>query len=92
MNKKKLKKLRTRLGDLRARPRSIKSSELIRLARSLGRKRFNRGKEPTFINELLPKSRPLSIPNHPGTLKIGTAMNILDELEKDIDDHEALLG
>lgn len=91
MNRRKLRQLRKRLNALRARPGNIKSGELESLARALGRKRANRGKEPTFISEVLPRNRPLSIPHHATTLKPGTARNILDQLEKDIDDLEELL-
>jgi len=85
MDKRKLSRLRRRIQDLRARLGNIKSRELESLARALGRKLNDRGKEPTFISELLPQSRPLSIPHHAKTLKRGTAGNILDQLEKDID-------
>ena len=88
MDKRKLSRLRKRIQDLRARPGNIKSRELESLARALGRKRDDRGKEPTFISELLPQSRPLSIPHHAKTLKRGTAGNILDQLEKDLDAFE----
>ena len=82
--------MRKRLQALRTRSGIIKSGELERLARALGRRLSNRGKEPTFVSDLLPQSRPLSIPHHPGTLKKGTADNILDQLEKDIDELEEL--
>ena len=91
MNRRKLRQLRKRLQALRARARNIESRELEKLARAIGRKRVGRGKEPTFISTLLPQSRPLSIPHHSATLKIGTASNILDQLEKDLDDLEELL-
>jgi|KBSSwiStaDraftv2_1062776.scaffolds.fasta_scaffold1652314_2 hypothetical protein len=91
MDQKKLRKLRRRLQALRTRVGNIGNRELESLARALGRKRAERGKEPTFISTLLPHSRPLSIPHHSATLKIGTASNILDQLEKDIDDLEELL-
>ncbi|MFT3837151.1 MAG: hypothetical protein QM723_09155 [Myxococcaceae bacterium] len=44
----------------------------------------NRGKEPTYVSEL-PGHLPLSIPNHPGDLKIGTARSILNTLEQDLE-------
>lgn len=91
MPKRKFRRLRKRLEALRGRLGNIESRELENLARALGRKPANRGKEPTYINELLPQSRPLSIPHHSTTLKKGTAGNILDQLEKDIDDLEELL-
>lgn len=91
MSKRKLRQLRKRLQALRARVRNIESRELESLARAVGRKRADRGKEPTFIHTLLPQSRPLSIPHHSAALKVGTASNILDQLEKDLDDLEELL-
>ena len=91
MNQHKLRQLRKRLNALRSRAGNIKSGELESLARALGRKLANRGKEPTFISEVLPQSRPLSIPHHSTSLKPGTARNILDELEKDINNLEELL-
>jgi len=91
MNRRKLRKLRQRLQALRTRIRNIEARELEHFARALGRKRAERGKEPTFISPLLPQSRPLCIPHHSATLKIGTANNILDQLEKDLDDLEELL-
>jgi len=91
MNRRKLRKLRQWLQALRTHPGNIESKELESLARALGRKPARRGKEPTFISTVLPQNRPLSIPHHSTTLKKGTASNILDQLEKDLDDLEALL-
>lgn len=84
MNAKKLQKIKKRLAALRSKPNNIRSAELVRLARSLERTIFDRGKEPTYVSTLLPASRPISIPNHPGTLAKGTALNILDQLDQDI--------
>ena len=91
MNRRKLRQLRKRLEALRTRLGNIESRELERLAKALGRKPADRGKEPTYVSEFLPQSRPLSIPHHATTLKKGTAGNIFDQLEKDIDDLEELL-
>ena len=85
MDKQKLSRLRKRIQALRSRLGNIRSRELISLATALGRKRNNRGKEPTFISELLPHSRPITITEHPRALKKGTAGSILDRLEEDID-------
>jgi hypothetical protein len=84
MNEKKLARIRRRLEQLRSRAGNIRPRELSGLARSLGRTRHRRGKEPTYISELLPTARPVSIPSHPGSLKRYTAENILDRLEVDI--------
>ncbi len=54
------------------------------MAKSLGRKPSQRGKEPTFINPHLPRSRPISIPNHPGALARFTAEGIIDQLDEDL--------
>lgn len=84
MNKRKLQKIKKKCQNLRLRPNNIRSAELVSLAKSLKRRLFDRGKEPTYISDLLPRSCPLSIPNHPGTMSKGTALNILDQLEQDI--------
>jgi|SRR5882724_3086786 len=85
MTRKKLQRLKRRLAMLRQRLANIRSTELQSFARALGRVRdTSRGKEPTFVSLLLPNSRPLSIPDHPGSLKRFTAGNILDTLEQDI--------
>ena len=85
MDKQKLSRLRKRIQALRSRLGNIRSRELRSLATALGRKRNNRGKEPTFVSELLPQTRPITIPEHPRALKKGTAGSILDRLEEDID-------
>jgi len=84
MDKKKLKKIKKTLNDLRSKPNNIRSKELIKLAKSLGRRLFKRGHEPTYVSNLLPRSYPISIPNHPGAMPRFTAENILDQLEQDI--------
>ena|SRR5690348_10444077 len=85
MNKQKLRKLKRQLARLRSHSASIRSDELKRFAQQLGRQRSHqRTNEPTFISLLLPYSRPISIPDHPGNLKRFTAENILDALEQDI--------
>ena len=84
MQKRKLVKLRRTLEALRQRCGSIRAAELESLAKQLGRKRHDRGKEPTY--EWPDASRlPLTIPHHLGTLKKGTACNILNQLEEDIE-------
>jgi hypothetical protein len=93
MTRKKLQRLKQRLAMLRQRPANIRSAELQSLARALGRVRnTSRGKEPTFVSRLLPNSRPISIPDHPGSLKRFTAGNILDALEQDIFALEEMLA
>jgi hypothetical protein len=86
MTGKMLERLRARVVDLR-RAKDVKSREVVRLAKAVGRKLDNRGKEPTYVHSELTNRRPLSIPNHP-TLAIGTKNNILDDLDGDLDAHE----
>jgi hypothetical protein len=76
MNRKKLERLRRELAELRARS-AVKAKELEQFAKRVGRRKSARGKEPTFE---LAGRRPLSIPHHPGDLRIGTKNNILDTL------------
>ena len=80
----KLRRLQRELGSLRAAKHNITAYDLIRLAQSLGRRKQKRGKHPTYVNDLIPVSRPISIPGHPGTIKGYTALSILDDLELDI--------
>ena len=92
MDAKKIQRLRGTLKGLRLKAHNIKPRELVDLARKIGRVKSSRGKEPTYV---YPDSSlglyPLSIPEHPGTLKIGTACSILNHLENDLDVLEALL-
>lgn len=76
----KLKKLRRTLDALRRRLGSVRNDEVAALAQALGRTRFNRGKEPTYVK---PGRPPLTIPAH-GTLKVGTAASIVNQLEEDL--------
>jgi len=86
ITKKKLEALRRRVEELR-RKKGVSSTEVVSIAEALGRSRFARGKEPTWIRE---GRRPLSIP-HRKDLKPGTKKNILDMLEADINDYEERL-
>lgn len=72
---------------------NITEKEIVRFANKCGRKRRTGGigKEPTYLNEHLPNSKPLSIPSHPGNISIGTISNILDYLEKDLFDIEEII-
>jgi hypothetical protein len=84
-----IKKLRREWKSLWGRRKSLRHRELEGLAGRVGRQRANRGKEPTYER---PGWLPLTIPDHPGTLAIGTACNVLDQLEQDIDSLEAECG
>lgn len=77
---------------MRKSPQNRNAADFIRIAKKLGRIQDNRGKEPTFIRERDPAlSPPLSIPNHPGDIKTGTARSIIDALLSDVDEWEILL-
>ena len=91
INKQKLAEIREEIEALRSASRSIRSNDLVSLAKKLGRERVVRGKHPQYSSTLLPNRNPISIPAHPGTLKVGTALKILDELEVDADGLSALL-
>jgi hypothetical protein len=79
MDRKKLDKLRQELEAMRGVPQ--KAAAVARLAERLGRRREDRGKEPTWVSDFeIPN---LTIPLHPGDLKKGTQNNILNQLEDD---------
>lgn len=80
-----LKKLRRELAGLRLQKTDLGQTELERFAKKLGRKRSRatRG-EPQWISEILPASRPISIPGHK-SIKTYTAVSILDRFEEDLD-------
>jgi len=88
MNWSKLKRLKRQLEKYRGGIHNVRASQLVSLALQLGRRPSSRGKEPTYVSDLLPMSRPISIPGHPGTLATGTVRNILDRLEQDIFEFE----
>jgi hypothetical protein len=83
MDKRKVERLRRKIAKIR-RTGGIRSSELVRLAQQVGRRLHQRGREPTWVSELLPGARPLSIPSH-AELNRFTARSILDQLEEDLD-------
>lgn len=87
MHRKKLDKIKSDLRSLKAAAGNLRDRRVREVARSLGRRRCKggskRGKEPTFISEPFPDLRPLSIPAH-GTLKKGTGLNILNQLDEDV--------
>jgi hypothetical protein len=85
MTKKQIRKLAAELRTLKQRAGGVKARELVAFAERLGRRRANRGKEPTYLSILLPGARPISIPGHSGDLKKGTTLSILDDLRTDLD-------
>ena len=80
MDRKKLDKLRLKLEAMRGVPQ--KSRDVASLVEHLGRKREDRGKEPTWVCEDFDLPN-LTIPMHPGDLKRGTQNNILNQIEDD---------
>jgi hypothetical protein len=88
MDKKRLRKLRRELDELRIGKYNLKTSDLVRFAGKVGRKENTlRGKEPTFISVPFPELRPLSISSHK-TINPHTANAILDSLEADLNKWE----
>ena len=84
MNQKKLNRIRKDHASLYRKIGSIRERDLVQMARRLGRRRVKRGHEPTYISEAFPEARPITIPSHPGNMPIGTARNILNDLDGDI--------
>jgi hypothetical protein len=80
MDRKALDKLRAEFEEMRDAPHT--GSAVARLAERLGRKKVNRGKEPTYESEFdIPV---LTIPMHGSKdLKRGTQRNIFIQLEDD---------
>lgn len=89
MTPKALKKIKRQLKEMEKSPFNRKPDDFISIAKQLGRIKDNRGKEPTYTRERDPAlTPPLSIPNHPGDVKPGTARSIIDALLNDVDDWE----
>ena len=87
MNRSRLRKIERELIELSRAPRGRKAGVFIGLAQKLGRIRVNRGKEPTYERKIDPVFKfPLTIPNHPGDIKPGTARSIIDALLSDVDE------
>lgn len=82
MDARKLARIRGEIEAARRKPQ--KQDDLIRLAERLGRVRFKRGKEPTWVTHLRGLF-PLSIPHAKGgDLKPKTKNSILNQLEGDV--------
>jgi hypothetical protein len=89
LNRRKLENIERELLALRRSPQGVKASDLTSLAGKLGRSRVNRGKEPTYERAaLLPDlpAYPLTIPGHPGDLRVGTVKSIVNDLLNDVDE------
>ena len=79
-----MRKLEQELDRLRR--ASARADDVESLAKRLGRTKFNRGKEPVWVNDEFPELFPVAIPHHGGRdLSPGTKRNILDALETDIE-------
>ena len=91
MTRKKLRGIREQLDALRR--GQAKASDLISLAKKLGRKLTPTGKHSTYLNAYFPGLRPLSIPNHGGggDLPIGTKNSIITQLDDDIIEWEQVI-
>ncbi len=88
----KLRKIRAELERIRSSPHGHKARELEALAKQLGRDRFVRGKEPTWVRKEDPHlSPPLSIPNHSAELKPATCKSIANQILDDCDEWEQFL-
>jgi hypothetical protein len=81
MNKKTLKNVERRIRSLHAGSGNVRRRQLVSLAKTLGRKESNRGKEPTYISIAFPDLRAVTIPSHPGTMPRFTVESILDQFE-----------
>src|SRR3954452_25335430 len=84
MDIRKLGKLRRKYESLRRAPQ--KALALQRLAKTLGRVKVNRGKEPMWENQIFSHLRPLSIPDHGAgrDLPTETKNSVLIQLEDDL--------
>jgi hypothetical protein len=83
MDRKKLAKLRREMEALRR--SQPKAAALVSFARKLGRKKVNRGKEPTYESEEFLDLSALTIPMHKGRdIPPGTRDSILDQLDEDL--------
>ena len=81
MNRKKLSALKRRAEEFR-RKKEVKSREMERLARSIGRRPAKRGHENYWVSDILPGK--IAIPHHSKPLTPGTKQNILNDLEGDV--------
>lgn len=89
----KLKKIKRQLEEMLRSPQNRNYKDFVSLAKQLGRTKEKRGKEVNYTRKRDPAlSPPLSIPQHPGDLKIGTALSIIDALLSDVDDWEVFLS
>ena len=82
MNSTKLRKLKLELTRLRR--AQVTAANIESVARQLGRKKVNRGKEPMW-ESCFPHLFVLAIPHHGGRdIPTGTKHSILNQLEEDV--------
>jgi hypothetical protein len=92
MTPKHLAKIKKVLLEMQRSPQGRNALEFEGVARALGRRREKRGKEPTWLRLQNPElTRPLSIPAHSGSVKLGTARSIISALLDDVTDWELYL-
>lgn len=85
MDRRRLRKIKEELDAISRSPFGRKSRDLERIAKALGRERFNRGSEPNYVRTEEPRfTYPLSIPHHSSDLKVGTTKSIVRSLYDDV--------
>lgn len=85
MTPKHLAKIKKALLEMQRSPQGRSALEFEGFARSLGRQREKRGKEPIWLRLRNPAlARPLSIPAHSASVKVGTARSIIHALLDDV--------
>lgn len=86
MNKRKLRKLRRELQEIRANPFGRRDRDLVGYAKAVHRTKSLVGKHPTYVRDGDPAlAPPLSIPAHRGDMAPGTVQCIVDILLSDLD-------
>jgi hypothetical protein len=92
MTPKHLAKIKKVLLEIQRSPQGRMPLEFEGLARALGRERDARGKEPTWSRRRVPEfARPLSIPAHSASVKVGTARSIVRALLDEVAEWERYL-
>ena len=82
MTEKKLKKLSAQIRSLKEKAGSVRSRDLVSVAKKLGRYRIKTDGHPQYGTDLRPGR--ITIPSHSKPLKRRTTLSILGELETDI--------
>ncbi len=82
MKEKKLDKLDLQIRSLKSKAGSVRSQELVNVAKKLGRYRIKTDGHPQYGSNLRPGR--ITIPSHSKPVKYRTTLSILSELETDI--------